>query len=118
MLEGKRLQIAMGTCGTLFVVFAMLTNNEELLSVPFLQYLLGFIAISLLLTGISVFRKNSKKTGVFLSFMSLFIIGIILFNNTITIKGFMPLIVLGVFATIPFVIFYLVTHFSKNKSRL
>lgn len=118
MLEGKRLQIVIGTFGTLFAVFAILTNSEELLSVPFMQYLLGFIAISLLLTGISVFRKNSKKTGVSLSFMSLFLIGFIWFNNTITIKGFMPLIFLGVFTTIPFVIFFLVTHFLKDKNRL
>ncbi|MFB4166822.1 hypothetical protein [Virgibacillus sp. JSM 102003] len=118
MLKNILFRIAIGVITILFSSYALITHNEYILLLPSVQLYLGLIAATMLVTGVSALHERRKRLGLFFTFVSLFIIVVILLNNSVTIEGIIPVIALFFFLGIPIGIIAMFTQRMHNKSGL
>ena len=111
MLNRKILSIVVGVITTLFVSFALITQNGDLLVTPFLQLILGLVTADVLVSGISAFRRKSKGLGLFFTFITLlFMLSVIILNNTMTMEGTVPVITIYIVFGVPIGIIAMFVH--------
>lgn len=118
MLKNILFQFAIAVITILFSSYALITHNGDILLLPSVQFCLGLIAATMSVTAVSALRKKRKRLGSFFTFVSLFIIVVILLNNSMTIEGIIPVMALFLFLSIPIGIIAMFSQGMHNKSEL
>ncbi|MFQ3543846.1 hypothetical protein Q7A53_07150 [Halobacillus rhizosphaerae] len=97
----KLFSIIFGTTTALFSSLALMTHNGELLVSPSIQIMLGLATGSTVVNGISAFHKKQKGIGLFFTFITLFLLTVILLNNTMTTEGIIPVLTVYIIFGVP-----------------
>ncbi|MFC7320030.1 hypothetical protein [Halobacillus campisalis] len=118
MLNKTILSIFVGVITTLFVSFALITQNDDLLLKPFIQLILGLITANVLVSGISAFHRKSKGLGLFFTFITLFMLSVIILNNTMTIEGIIPVMIIYIVFGVPIGIIAMFVHRINTRNEL
>ncbi|MFZ3579570.1 hypothetical protein [Virgibacillus sp. DJP39] len=116
MLNKKVLSIIIGVITTLFSSFALITHNDELLLLPSIQLIFGLVTADMLVSGISAFRGKRKGLGLFFTFITLFMLTVVILNNTMTIEGIIPVIALYMFFGVPIGIIAMFAHRINTRN--
>ncbi|WP_281975222.1 hypothetical protein [Halobacillus litoralis] len=90
MFNKNRLLILTGSIALIFSSGALLTKHDEVLLEPIVQGIFGFVTVFMAGAGVTAYRRKRKGRGSFFTFVTLFLIMVILLNNTMTIAGLLP----------------------------
>ncbi len=112
----KLFSIIVGSITALFSSLALITHNGELLLSPAIQIILGLATGSTVVDGISAFRKKRQGLGLFFTFITLFMLTVIILNNTMTIDGIIPVLTLYIIFGIPLGILAMLAHRIDTRS--
>ncbi|WP_042221573.1 hypothetical protein [Oceanobacillus manasiensis] len=101
MLTKQTVSIIVGILTMIFSSFALLTHNADLLLLPPIQFILGLVTAGMLVSGITSFRNKTIGTGLFFTFITLFLLSVIILNNTMTMEGFIPVLTMFIVFGVP-----------------
>ncbi|MFD2923155.1 hypothetical protein [Halobacillus naozhouensis] len=118
MLKNILFQIIIGVITILFSSYALITHNEDILLLPFIQGILGFIIVVMLACGISAFRRKRKGLGLFFTFVTIFLFTIALLNNTMAIEGIIPILAMYIVFGVPIGIIVMLAHRVNTRNEL
>lgn len=118
MLNKRLFSISVGVLTTLFASFALITQNGGLLLLPLIQIIFGLVIANTLVEGISAFRRKRNGLGLFITFITLFMLTVIILNNTMTIEGMIPVFTMYIVFGIPIGIIALVAQRINTRSEL
>lgn len=118
MLNKILLSIFVGVITTVFSSYAFISHNEELLLLPAIQLILGLATANMIVSGISAFRSRKKGLGLFFTFIALFLFTVIILNNTMTIEGIIPVLVMLIIGGVPIGIIAMFAYRINNRSEL
>ncbi|MCT2534827.1 hypothetical protein NC661_04190 [Aquibacillus koreensis] len=118
MLSEKSVSMFIGVITTIFVSFALISQNDGLLLTPLIQLILGYVTAHVLISGISAFLKKRKGIGLFFTFITLFLLSVIILNNTMTISGFIPVITLYILFGVPIGIIAMIAHRINTRNEM
>ncbi|TGB04930.1 hypothetical protein [Halobacillus salinus] len=118
MLNRKILSIFVGVVTTLFVSFTLITQNDDLLVTPFIQYIFGLVTANVWVSGISAFRRKKKGLGLFFTFITLFMLSVIILINTMTIEGIIPVITIYIVFGVPIGTIAIFVHRINTSNEL
>lgn len=107
-----------GFITALFASFSLITQNGDLLLQPLLQLILGVVTANSLVNGISSFHSKRRGLGLFFAFITLFMLTVIILNNTMTIEGIIPVIAMYILFGVPIGIIAMFVHRINNRNDL
>lgn len=110
--------IIIGVIAILFSSYALITHNADILLLSPIQFILGFIIVLMLVSGVSAFRGKRKGLGLFYIFVTLFMFTVILLNNTMSIDGLTPVIIMYVVIGVPIGVMIIFSHYLETKNKL
>ncbi|MFZ0369631.1 MAG: hypothetical protein WAM07_08515 [Halobacillus sp.] len=91
----------LGIITILITSYLLITHRADTLLLPFIQGVLGFIIASMIVSVVYSFRNQQKWSGLFFTFAALFIAAVILTNNTMTIEGVLPVLIMYIIISVP-----------------
>ncbi|WP_407271758.1 hypothetical protein [Radiobacillus sp. PE A8.2] len=118
MFNKKTFSIIVGVIATLFSSYALITQNHEFLLLPFVQLILGLVTANSLVDAILAFRRNSTRLGLFFTFITLFMLTVIILNNTMTIEGILPVLALYIIFGVTIGIIAMFARSIETRSEL
>ncbi|WP_430787555.1 hypothetical protein VBD025_16770 [Virgibacillus flavescens] len=118
MLQNNSIKIAIGIITVALTGYPLLTNNQDILLLPAIQGILGFVTATMLLAGVSAFRKKRKIMALFYTIVTVYLACLILFNNSMTFKGLLPVLVIYIVGGVPIGIMAMFAYRLENKNRL
>lgn len=114
----KSYKVFMGIFAVLFLSYILITDNQNLLLSPIVQMIMGLVSATMLVSGIAALRNKSKKIGSFYTFVTLFILIVIILNNTMTIDGLIPVAVIYIVGGVPIGIIGMFAIRLENRGKL
>ena len=114
----KSYKAVIGIFSVLFLNYALITDNQDLLLLPIVQMIMGLVSATMLVAGIAAFRNKNKKIGSFYACVSLFVLIVMIFNNTMTIDGLIPVAVIYIVGGVPIGIIAMFAIRLENRGKL
>ncbi|RWZ54592.1 hypothetical protein EQV77_13145 [Halobacillus fulvus] len=116
MLDKRRSTLIVAVVMTLLSSYALMTHHGQFLLHPAMQLVLGMATASTLVEAIAAFRKKKKGSGLVLTFLTLFMLTVIIANNTMTVGGIVPVLTMYMVLGVPVALMALFAHrISENR---
>lgn len=114
----KLYKVVIGIVAVFFLSYALIDGKNDILLLPSMQLIMGLVIATMLVSGVSAFRNKNKKLGSFYTIVTLFMLIAIIFNNTMTLDGLIPVIGMSIVCTVPIGIIAMIFYRLENKSKL
>ena len=117
-MKYNKFRILIGVLTIVFFSYIQITHHADLLKLPLIKMILGFIFGNMLIEGITAFLEKRHEISLFFILVTICIFPSIFLNTHLHIMGLIPTLAIFIVFAVPISIMAMVMHHLEVKNNL